>query len=128
MDHLPHACERIDDGRVNLVRCKSHDFNHGLSNVGFHGQLKQALLNIQIPTSNNGKNHRGKFVILGLSTWTRATIRILQHFKMSRKCHIYIYLQSVLGINNLLNIHDCLFRKLCIQFYNQAFHILCYPT
>jgi hypothetical protein len=44
---LPHACERIDDGRVNFVKCKSHDFNHGLNSVGFHGKLKQALLNIQ---------------------------------------------------------------------------------
>ncbi len=46
MDHSPRACEKIDDGKENLVKCKSHYFNHGLSNVGFHGQLKQALLNI----------------------------------------------------------------------------------
>jgi hypothetical protein len=50
MDHLPHACERIDDGKVNLVKCKSQNFNHSLNIVGFHGKFKQALLNIQIPT------------------------------------------------------------------------------
>ncbi len=76
MDHLQHACERIDDGRVNLIKCKSHNFSHGLNNVRFHGQLKQALLNIQMPSLENGKNHRGRFVILGLCTWTQATIRI----------------------------------------------------
>jgi hypothetical protein len=49
MDHSPHVCERIHDGKVDLVKCKSHNFNHGLNNVGFHGQLEQALLNIQNP-------------------------------------------------------------------------------
>jgi hypothetical protein len=58
MDHSPHVCERIDDGKVNLVKCKSHDFNHGLKKVGFHGQLKQTLSSIQIPTWKNGRNNR----------------------------------------------------------------------
>jgi len=38
----PHVCERIHDGKVNLVKCKSHNFSHGFNNVGFHGQLEQA--------------------------------------------------------------------------------------
>jgi hypothetical protein len=44
-----------------------------LSSIQFHGQLKQALLSIQIPT--RGWQERGRFVILGLSTWTRATTK-----------------------------------------------------
>ncbi len=55
MDHSPHVCERIDDGEANLVRCKSHNLSHGLSSIKFHGQLKQALLSIQIPTWEDGK-------------------------------------------------------------------------
>jgi short-subunit dehydrogenase len=54
-------CERINNDRVSLVECKDHDFNHALKSIGFHDQLKQTLLSIQILVENNGTNHWGRF-------------------------------------------------------------------
>jgi hypothetical protein len=62
-------CERINKDRVSLVECKDHDFNHALKCIGFHDQLKQTLMNIQILAENNGKNHKGRFPIFHFSTW-----------------------------------------------------------
>ncbi len=110
-------CERINDDKVSLVECKDHDFNHALKCMVFHDQLKQTLLNIQILAENNGKNHRGRFQLLHFSTWMWVPIKILQDFQMSKKCCPIVYLQPILRINNLCNIHDYLLKKLCIQFF-----------
>jgi hypothetical protein len=92
INQSPHMCEMINNDRVSLVECKDHDFNHTLKCIGFHDQLKQTLLSIQISAENNGKNHMGRFPLLHFSTWTWVPIKILQDFQMSKKCCLIVYL------------------------------------
>jgi hypothetical protein len=85
-------CEKINKDRVSFVECKDRELNHALKCIGFHGQLKQTLLSIQILAENNGKNHTGKFPLLHFSTWTRVPIKKFQDFQMSKKCCLIVYL------------------------------------